>query len=40
MTEDEVVSQTSRRDHSIARLNEIHARDPTIQHGDFLFQLV
>ena len=40
MTEDEVVSQTSRRDHSIARLNEIHARYPTIQHGDFLFQLV
>ena len=40
MTQAEVALQTSRRDHSIARLNEIHARYPTIQHGDFLFQLV
>ncbi|KAG2219983.1 hypothetical protein INT45_001882 [Circinella minor] len=40
MTQNEVALQTFRRDHSIARLNEIHARYPTIKHGDFLFQLV
>ncbi|KAI9273045.1 hypothetical protein BDA99DRAFT_477385 [Phascolomyces articulosus] len=40
VTQDEIDLQHSRRDHSIARLNEIHARYPTIKHGDFIFQLV
>ncbi|KAI9494453.1 hypothetical protein BDB00DRAFT_787074 [Zychaea mexicana] len=39
VTAEEIDAQESRRDHAIARLNEIHSCY-RIQHGDFFFQLV